>query len=158
MAVLGWRLPATQLAAVPLIGKRLVTEAIIARADFSASARVPKPNPRAVGSSGQEPNSRAGTGDRRSGRTPIPSRVCPSSNIRVARPWRRQVGAGPRLAEVAGEFPARHIPGRDKPAAQHRDNPAADLDWDRWAADIVVPPPAALRSSEPRRQSLRHHG
>jgi hypothetical protein len=65
---------------------------------------------------------------------------------------------GSPLAEAAAELQARHIPDWDKPAAQHRDNPAADRDWDRRAANIVVQPPAVSRPPRPRWQLLRRRG
>ena len=71
---------------------------------------------------------------------------------------RRRAEAGSPLAEAAAELQARHIPDWDKPAAQHRDSPAADRDWDRRAANIVVQPPAVSRPPGPRWQLLRRRG
>ena len=128
-------------------------------ANVIASVPAPRPIRRVVGSSDREPNSRAGTGGRHNGRTPTSSRVCSSSSILVAKPSRRQAGAGPPLVGIAAERRVRHIPDRDKLVAPpRRDNPAVDWDWDRRAADIVAQPLGELRPPGSRRQTRRSHG
>jgi hypothetical protein len=127
-------------------------------ANVIASVPTPRPTRRVVGSSDREPNSRAGTDGRYNGQTPIPSHVCSSSSIRVAKPSRRQARVGPPLVGGVAERRARHILDRGKPAAaRHRDNPAVDRDWDR-RADIVVQPPGASRPLGSRQQTWRSRG
>jgi hypothetical protein len=98
-----------------------------------------------------------GTGGRRSDRTPRPSRVCASSNTRVARPWWRPAGPESPLAEASAERRARHSPGRGKPAMRDR-RVRHSPGWERRATDTVVPPPAVLSSRKPRRQPLEWPG
>jgi hypothetical protein len=125
--------------------------------NFIANAPTPRPSRRIVGPNDRESNARVGTAGRRRDRTPRPSRVCASSNTRVARPWWRRARPESPLAEAAAEHRACHSPGKDTPAMRDR-RVGHSQGWEKRVADIVVPPPAVLSSREPRRQPLGYHG